>query len=168
MNSTFHGAFVMSKHVHNQGRIRVNAPAATAFHFFTPRGEEIWIDHWRPNYVFPSDGTTRCGMVFTTGEGDEFTIWQLLDFDPLARRSRYTRTTPASRTGTVTIAVQPLDDRHAQAEVSYEMTALTAPGEAALAAYEGEAFSRMLEDWALRIERNLAELLRTFSPVGFG
>jgi hypothetical protein len=103
-------------------------------------------------------------MVFTTGEGDEFTIWQLLDFDPIARRSRYARTTPASRTGTVTIAVQPLDEGQAQAEVRYEMTALTAAGEATLAAYEGEAFARVLEDWALRIERNLPALLRAFAP----
>jgi hypothetical protein len=40
---------VVSTQVRTQGHIRVNAPVATAFHFFTPKGEEIWIDHWRPN-----------------------------------------------------------------------------------------------------------------------
>jgi hypothetical protein len=64
----------MPLHVRNQRRILVAAPASIAFHFFTPLGEQLWLDEWRPEYILPPDGVTTVGMVFTTGKGDEFTV----------------------------------------------------------------------------------------------
>jgi len=151
------------QNVCNQRRIVVPAPANTAFHFFTPLGEELWIDEWRPRYVYPPDGKATAGMVFTTGEGPEFTIWQLLEFDPGRRHSRYVRTTPASRTGTVSVQATPLDPGHAEILVRYDMTALHADAAASLEQYRDPAFGRMMDDWQARIRQRLPQLLEAFS-----
>ena len=153
----------MPFHVSSSHRIVVDAPAAQAFMFFTPAGEELWVDHWQPHYLQPADGATCAGMVFTTGEGDERTIWCLADFDRERLRSRYVRTTPASRSGTVDIECEALGDDRTQVTVRYEMTALDPQGEASLEAYRGAAFESMIDGWARDIAARLPQLLA--SPI---
>lgn len=150
----------MPLHVRNEHTIRVAAPADVAFMFFTPAGEALWVAGWRPRYVHPPEGSTRAGMVFTTGEGDEFTIWQVADLDRAARRARYVRTTPALRTGFVEVRCTALADGQTQVAVRYDMTALSAAGERSLAAYEGAAFARTIDGWADAIGARLPELLQ--------
>lgn len=95
----------MPQHLHATHRIVVDAPVDRAFMFFTPAGEELWVDGWQPAYIHPRDGRTEAGMVFSTGEGAEHTVWILADFDRAAHRSRYLRCTPASRTGIVEVVL---------------------------------------------------------------
>jgi len=132
-------------------RIVVDAAVDQAFMFFTPAGEELWVDGWAPVYVYPRDGRTEAGMVFITGQGDERTIWTLTDFDRKAHRSCYLRCTPASRTGRVEVRCVALDEARTEVWVSYELTALNAAGEQALERYEGERFAAMIDDWARKI-----------------
>ncbi|CAG4889465.1 SRPBCC family protein [Paraburkholderia saeva] len=132
-------------------RITVDAPVDQAFMFFTPAGEELWVDGWKPTYVYPRDGRTESGMVFTTGQCDELTIWTLADFDREAHRSRYLRCTPASRTSLVEVRCVALDEASTEVWVSYELTALNAAGEQVLEEFEGERFAAMIDDWARKI-----------------
>lgn len=152
----------MPAQIQNQRRILIAAPADVAFQFFTPAGEQIWIDDWRPRYIHPSDGTTVAGMVFTTGEGPEHTIWQLLDFDPGRRMSRYARTTPGLRTGTVTVQATALDTQSTEVLVHYDMTALSDAGAASLEQYLDPAFAQALDAWGEKIRRRLPQLLQAF------
>jgi hypothetical protein len=76
----------MPRHVHAAHCIVVGAPVDQAFMFFTPAGEELWVDGWQPTYVHPTDGRTEAGMVFTTGQNDDLTIWTLVDFDRVRLR----------------------------------------------------------------------------------
>jgi hypothetical protein len=149
----------MPIHVHASRRIVVEAPVDRCFMFFTPAGEELWVEGWRPQYLHPADGRTEAGMVFTTGHGNEATIWLLADFDRAAHRSRYVRCTPGSRTGTVEVRCTALDAGRSEVEVSYELTALSAEGERALEAFEGEAFAAMIDGWAREIASHRRELL---------
>jgi hypothetical protein len=146
-------------HVQNQHRIRVAAPAVRAFQFFTPTGEELWVEGWHPSYIVPPDGHTEQGMVFTTGAGAEFTIWQLADYDEAKLRSRYVRTTPALRTGFVEIACAPVGDNETEVTVTYTMTALTPEGVVSLDPYRGDAFRKLIDGWAERIAAHLPALL---------
>ena len=152
----------MPTRIDNQRRIFVPAPADIAFRFFTPAGEQIWIDDWRPRYIDPPDGSTVAGMVFTTGEDHEHTIWQLLDFDPARRVSRYVRTTPGLRTGTVTVHATALDAHSAEVLVRYEMTALSSAGANSLEQYLDPAFSEALDQWGEKIRLRLPQLLQAF------
>jgi hypothetical protein len=149
----------MTQHIRNQHTIRIAAPAHVAFKFFTPAGEAAWVQHWRPRYLYPADGTTQQGQVFTTGDGDEFTIWQVADFDLTACRVRYVRTTPALRTGFVEVQCVARADGASDVLVRYELTALTLAGEATLAAHDGPAFTAMIDAWADLIAARLPQLI---------
>ncbi|MGF6367739.1 hypothetical protein OKW40_000489 [Paraburkholderia sp. RAU6.4a] len=141
----------MAHRLHASHRIVVDAAVDQAFMFFTPAGEELWVDGWKPTYVYPRDGRTESGMVFTTGQGDELTIWTLADFDSKAHRSRYLRCTPASRTSLVDVRCVAIDQARTEVWVSYELTALNAAGEQAIEDFVGERFAAMIDDWARKI-----------------
>lgn len=149
----------MPRHVHSSHRIVVDAPVSQAFMFFTPAGEELWAEGWQPSYIHPTDGRTEAGMVFTTGQGDELTIWTLADFDRTAHRSRYLRCTPASRTSIVEVRCVALDAGRTEVQVSYTLTALNAAGERVLEDFEGERFIAMIDDWAREISARRERLL---------
>jgi hypothetical protein len=141
----------MTQRLHASHRIVVDAPVDQAFMFFTPAGEELWVEGWKPTYIHPRDGRTESGMVFTTGQGDELTIWTMAEFDRKTHRSRYFRCTPASRTSIVAVRCTELDKTRTEVWVSYELTALNAAGERALEDFEGERFAAMIDEWARRI-----------------
>jgi hypothetical protein len=148
----------MSHHIRSTHRIRVAAPVDVALKFFTPAGEELWAEGWAPRYLEPADGRTRAGMVFTTGADAQFTIWQMLEFDRVARVARYVRTTPALRTGQVEVRCRALDPGSTEVEVCYDLVALTAAGEESLRDFEGGAFAAMIDGWADRIATQLPVL----------
>ena len=138
------------KQLHCRHRITVEAPVARAFMFFTPAGESHWVEGWEPTYLHPADGRTEPGMVFTTGEGAEHTVWMLADFDRRTHRSRYLRCTPGSRLVVVEIACKALGADATEVEVAYTLTALTATAEPVIAAF-GAGFTAMIDGWAARI-----------------
>jgi hypothetical protein len=148
----------MPAHTHAHHRITIDAPIDRCFMLFTPAGEELWVDGWQPCYLNPPDGRTEAGMVFTTGSGDDHTIWLLADFDRAQHRSRYVRCTPASRTGTVEVQCRALGDEQTEVEVAYMLTALTPAGAEALAGFEGEHFAAMIDGWAREITARLDAL----------
>lgn len=141
----------MPRHLHSSHSIVVDAPVDQTFMFFTPAGEELWVNGWQPTYIHPADGHTEAGMVFTTGQNDDLTIWTLADFDRATHRSRYLRCTPASRTGLVEVHCVALDAQRTDVRVSYTLTALNAAGELALEGFEGERFAAMIDGWAQEI-----------------
>jgi hypothetical protein len=149
----------MSKHVRRTHRIIVNAPIEKTFMFFTPAGEELWAEGWSPCYIHPPCGTTSRGMVFTTGEGESFTIWQLLDFDRVHYRSHYVRTTPLLRAGQVVVDCSPVSDRSTAVDVTYDMVALTVAGERSLVAFAPDSYVGMIESWSRRIEQRIGQLV---------
>lgn len=149
----------MPRRLHVSHRIVVDAPVDQAFLFFTPAGEQLWVDGWKPTYVYPDDGRTEAGMVFLTGQDDELTIWTLTDFDREARRSRYVRSTPASRISLVEVRCAALDEARTEVWVSYTLTALNAAGERVLEDFEGERFAAMIDDWARKIAERRELLL---------
>lgn len=146
------------KHLRCQHRIRVEAPVERAFLYFTPAGECHWVDGWKPTYLHPTDERTEPGMVFTTGEGAEYTVWTLVDFDRVAHRSRYLRCTPASRLVVVEIGCRALDAHTTEVEVTYTLTALNAAAEPAIAAF-GAGFAAMIDGWAAQIAARREQLL---------
>lgn len=147
------------RYVHSSHRIVVDAPVDQAFMFFTPAGEELWVDGWRPAYLNPPDGRTEAGMVFTTGEGADHTIWLMADFDRVQHRSRYLRCTPGSRTGTVEVRCRALDVARTEVEVTYALTALSGAGAEILQAFEGGRFAEMIDGWAGEIAARRDALL---------
>jgi hypothetical protein len=149
----------MPHHVHSTHRIVVDAPVDQAFMFFTPAGEELWVDGWQPAYLNPSDGRTEAGMVFTTGAGADHTIWLMADFDRTQHRSRYMRCTPGSRTGTVEVRCRALDPARTEVEVTYALTALSPAGAELLQSFTGAPFAEMIDGWGHEIAKRRDALI---------
>ena len=149
----------MPKHLQSRHSLDLALPAAQCQMLFTPAGEELWVEGWRPTYLHPEDGRTQRGMIFVTGEGDEYTVWSLVDFERGERHyARYARVTPALRSGFVEVCCRAITPQTTRVDVSYELTALTPAGEASLQAYEAEPFVQMIQEWQRLIDARLPEL----------
>lgn len=133
------------------GRLTVALSPSDAFDLFTPRGEERWVDGWRPRFPVPTDDDSAPGTVFETTVHGEQTTWVVLDREP-AHRVSYARVTPGSRAGTVTVVVRDIGDGQSEVEVTYAMTALSPAGDQRLAEL-ADGYADMLKSW----EKAIAE-----------
>ena len=134
----------------------VDLPLAQAFAFFEPEGERAWAEGWDPVYHHPADGRAERGMVFTTGHGDELTLWTMIRHEPAAGIVEYVRTTPGSRSGTVLVQCSALDAQRTRAHVVYTLTALTPQGNETLRAMGEERFRAYIESWEKAIAAAIA------------
>ena len=82
--------------VERSGKFHVDVPPEDAFPLFTAPGERLWVPGWDPVILGGWDGLER-GTVWLTGDGEDRTIWLVVDYDPESFHARYARITPASR-----------------------------------------------------------------------
>ena len=134
----------------------VGLPVAEAFTFFEPEGERAWAEGWDPRYHFPPDGSPERGMVFTTGHGDEETIWTMIRHEPHNGLVEYVRTSPGSRTGTVLVQCSALDPQRTRVTVVYTLTALTPSGNEYLQGMHEARFRAFIESWEKAIAEAIA------------
>jgi MOSC domain-containing protein YiiM len=141
--------------VRRTGSLRVAAPLAQAFPFFTPDGERLWVPGFDPQYLHPLSGEQGAGAIFTTAHGGEDTLWMILRFSPSEGTATYARVTPGSRGGTVDVALEPVDAHTTQATISYDLTSTSEAGDEKLAALTDAAYAAMLADWEQKIDQAL-------------
>jgi len=130
-------------------------PASKAFRFFEPEGERAWAPGWNPAYVYPPDGKPEKGMVFTTGEGDEHTIWIVMGYAPAAGAVEYARITPGARIAIVRVQCAPVDPANARITVSYEYTGLSEAGNDYVRSMDAPAYQAFIDSWGEAIRRAL-------------
>jgi hypothetical protein len=114
------------------GSLTLSAPPERAFVAFTPRGERGWAPEWEPVFHGPAEDDSAPGTVFEVVHGHHRSVWQVVDRRP-STHLRYARTTPGVSAGTVTVDLSP-EGAGSRVDVTYQMTALSADGEADLAA----------------------------------
>lgn len=131
--------------------ISLPLPAEEAFPLFTPKGEELWVPDWAPEYISPASGEVCKEMIFATGSGDEATLWACLEWQPAERHVRYLRTTPGSRMAFVDVTCKPDGAARTTACVSYSYVPLSERGRAFVAAITPESFAAGIEEWATLI-----------------
>ena len=117
-----------------------------AFHFFTPEGERAWAPGWEPRYLHPEDGRATAGMVFTTGHGDEETLWIMTRHEPGHGLVEYSRVTPGSRMGTVRVACTSPAAGRTRVTVTYMLTGLSEASNATLRAFDA-GYERFIDGW---------------------
>jgi hypothetical protein len=137
--------------------ISVPLAADHAFPLFSPRGEQDWVPDWQPTYLSPETGETCVEMIFTTGSGDETTIWTCLEWEPRTRHARYLRTTPGSRVAFVDVVCREDGPAGTRVRVSYEFVALTRSGKDFMAAMTQQSFAVDIDLWAVLIRDHLDE-----------
>lgn len=145
----------MAVHIEVSGTIRVAAPVAGAFSFFTPKGERTWVAGWEPEYLHPAGGILCEGLTFRTQHGGEETLW-LVSHLAAPHEADYVRVTPGSRMGVVTVRVAAAGDAVSDVTVSYRLTSLSAAGDSVV-----EQFARGLQEYLTGWERSIGALLTT-------
>jgi hypothetical protein len=113
--------------------IAVALPPKQAIEFFTPEGERKWSAGWDPVYPRP-ERTAGPGAVFITGHDGHTTTWTVVDHT--AGCVRYARVTPGVAAGTVTVALEADGAGGTRAQVTYDLTSLSADGDARLADFD--------------------------------
>src|SRR5262245_23048859 len=136
-----------AKHVHRAHEIELDASVADVFPLLTPAGEELWVEGWAPVYLHPRSRETQKGMVFTTGDGADLTLWSVADYDPARHTARYVRVTPASRFGFVEIACHAAGAARTRVRVAYTYTALTDAGNAFIEQFTEDSYRDMIGEW---------------------
>lgn len=133
----------------------VPQPVGKIFPLFTPKGEELWSDQWRPSYIFPKSGETQEGMVFVTGPANaEHVIWRMEIYDPSHGRVRYSRISPSNRYGVVEVECR-TDAGGTKVKVTYEFTALSEAGNKFIQEFSEETYRAMIGEWKAAIEQYL-------------
>jgi hypothetical protein len=144
--------FVAAHAVHRHS-LTIPRGVPGSLELFTPQGERAWAEGWDPLWLWPADGATRAGMVFTTDHGGEHTIWTMSRHEPGEGWVQYVRTTPGSRVGVVTVRCSAAGSTSTRVEVTYEITALTQAGNAFLEDLTAEKFVGFIDTWREAIAR---------------
>jgi hypothetical protein len=126
------------------GRITVALPPEQAYRLFTPRGEQDWAHGWHPHFPVPAPDDAEPGTVFETRAHGQHTIWVVTSREQ-GRRICYARVTPGDLAGTVTVTITP-SGGHSEAEVSYELTALTVAAQDRLREF-AQGYPGYLRSW---------------------
>jgi hypothetical protein len=130
--------------------IRVDLPPDRAFHLFTPVGERLWADGWDPHFPAGEHGDGGAvGTVFVTGAHGRTTLWVVTHRteDSIG----YARVTPGHLAGVVDVRLAATGDGAAEAEVGYDLTALTPDAEP-----ERERFAAGYDEFLAEWERAIA------------
>src|SRR4051794_14836050 len=117
-----------------ESELRVGVHVERALWLFTPAGERSWVDGWDPVFPAGEDGDgARPGTVFTTEHDGTTTVWTVVARDD--RSVRYARVTPGRWSGLVEVRCRSDGDGATLVSVSYDLTALSDDGRAALAEF---------------------------------
>ena len=123
-----------------RGEFALPCDPATALPLFTPEGERDWVDGWHPEYLSGADD--EVGAVWRTSH-DENVTWITTDRDD--DRVRYARVSGNGTAGLVEVLCTPADGG-TRVQVSYDLTACTPAGVAALQRFAAH-FEDMLQHW---------------------
>ena len=125
------------------------------FHLFTPIGEKKWEEGWDPKIHYPRSGEAIAGGVFTTSqEGEQDTIWTIMEFDPRETRVKYARVTPGSRVAIVEVHCEDGSETTTRVRATYTFTALSEKGNDYLAVFTEPYYRDYIESWRTAIERH--------------
>ena len=150
-----------AEHIVRSHAFVVERPLARAFELFTPEGERAWAPGWDPTYLYPADGRTERGMVFTTGHSNEHTLWTMTRHEPGAGVVEYQRITPGSRMGSVLVQCEAQGGARTRVTVTYTLTALTEEGNRMLREIDEAAFREFIEGWERSITGSALAAPRT-------
>lgn len=136
------------------GRISVALPPAGAFRLFTPRGEQEWVHGWHPCFPATAADDTEPGTVFTTSAHGHETVWVVTGRER-GRRISYARVVRDATAATVTVSLTSSGEC-TEAEVTYDLTALTGQGADELREF-AEGYPSYLRSWQDAISQLLPQ-----------
>jgi hypothetical protein len=128
----------------NSGSFELPLPPDEAFDLFTAEGEKLWVPGWSPTIL--GHLPQHPGLVFLTEADGKQTIWTVIESDRAALKHSYSRVTPGQTAAIVEVQLRPCGTG-CRIHVSYDLTALSEEGEAALDGYADPQFGEMMDKW---------------------
>ena len=128
-----------------------------ALPLFTAPGEILWAPGWKPN-ILTGDGFEQ-GTVWLTKHGDTTTYWHVSTYDKISKEAVYTRVTPGSDMGTVTVVLSPNGKGGSKVSVTYKLTSVSFDGNKKLTKHFDEAsYTTMIKHWRKLIIDNMDKI----------
>jgi hypothetical protein len=146
----------MRRHERTNFEVVVHAPYAEAATLFGPEGERAWAgEDWDPRFIYPQPGRDEQGAVFTIQNGPHEAVWVIARHDVEARQFQYVYVIAGIMVCTIDVEFTPLDVGTTKVHVTYARTALTAEGDARVAAM-AEGDRKAGAEWQAAIDEYLA------------
>src|SRR5215469_15435452 len=113
-----------------EGSFDLETSADRALQFFTPEGERAWVKDWNPKPVYPPQAGVafRRNAVFRVGQGEERSLWTILEADEQKHTAEYVYVVEGERLSRVRVEITPLDAQHCRVRVRYVHTATSEKG----------------------------------------
>lgn len=135
----------------------VKAPFGETVRLFGPEGERVWAGkHWDPQFVFPAEPRDEQGAVFTIQHGPVQAVWVIAQHDVQARHFQYVYFLGGAMVCTIDVYFTMPDANTTSVHVVYARTAVTAEGDAHVAAMT-EGDRRAGTEWQTAIDAYLAD-----------
>jgi hypothetical protein len=147
----------MNSQVQRSKTITLSRPLKQVFPMFQPEGEKSWTANWDPQYVWPSDGQPREGLVFThdNGKGGQ-SIWTMTRFDEQDHHIEYTVVAPGSHVTQIRIRCEQARPDQTEASVCYTVTPISEEGLAVLEQFAPGDYDKRISVWQLPMEHFFA------------
>lgn len=139
----------------------LNAPPEDVFPLLCPVRELEWVPDWDPSLVISESGVVEPDCIFVTPDGDGRAIWVVTLYDPTEHRIQFLKVTPGRTVGRISIILLRREGERTAAEVTYQYTAISEAGEAAVREFTEGAYRAFMRGW----EKALNHYLETGTPV---
>ena len=130
-----------------EGSFDLDTSADRALQFFTPEGERAWVKDWNPKPVYPPAVVFRRNAVFRVDQGEERSLWTILEADVQRHTAEYVYVVEGERLSRVRVEIEPLDAKHCRVRVRYVHTATSEKGVQFMARVTEQAFAEKMRDW---------------------
>ncbi len=136
--------------------VTVRARYAEAAVLFGPEGERPWAGkEWDPQFVHPVPGRDEEGGVFTIRHGELNAVWVIARHDVEARHFQYVYFIAGLLVTTIDVRFEVVDAKTTKVHVTYARTAVSAEGDAHVAAMS-EGDKQAGAEWQKAIDAYLA------------
>lgn len=119
-----------------------------------PVREAEWIEGWDPSLVISASGVAEEDCVFFTPASPRDAIWYVTLHERRSGLVEMIKITPEVTACRVTIGLRPTWDG-CEAEVTYTHTSLGPLGDAFVASFTEEFYTRFMQDWEARLNHFL-------------
>lgn len=152
-------------HVRLEGTVAVPLSQPDAFGLFTPSGERRWAEGWDPSFPAFEPDETRPGTVFQT-ERQHLVTWVVVTCDR-PRSITYANLSGNDRAGLIQVCCCSSQGGTTTARVSYDMTALSDDGDAALHTFAAQ-YEQYMTHWQDAIAAALSDRHQGFEALRTG